>query len=93
MAKSKKSVDPVMPSMPDNEDYKTKSAFDDLMRAEEHKKNPDLMKKVMKHARLQRKSIKNIQGGFKSLDDVKDYANKKYGSDSMQVDSDEDDGN
>ncbi len=92
MAKSKKAKLETAGAMPTvaagDEEWKTKSAFDDLMRAEEHKKNPELMAKVRKHARLQRRSIRSIQ-------DMKDYAQEKYGEHANQggtVSDDDSDG-
>lgn len=53
--------------------YKVEGAYSDLMRAEEHKKDPELMDKVHKHARKQLKSIKSIK-------DITNYKNNKYGA-------------
>ena len=53
-------------------EYKAKNDFQDLMRAEEIKQDPDRMDAVHKHAKGQSKAIKSVQ-------DIVAYRNKKYG--------------
>lgn len=57
----------------ENDDWKVKGAYDDIMRAEGHKQDPDLMMKVHKHAKRQLKTIKSIA-------DINDYKNAAYGA-------------
>lgn len=40
--------------------YEIEGAFHDLTRAEEHKKNPALMKEIHKHAKSKLKDIRSI---------------------------------
>ena len=41
-------------------DHEAESAFNDMMRAEEHKANPDMMARVMKHAKKKKKAINSL---------------------------------
>lgn len=54
-------------------EHEVKSAADDMMRVEEHKKNPKLMSKVHEHLHGKAKAIKSIQ----DLKDARDEMHKK----------------
>lgn len=58
------------PKKPEN-DYEAESAWGDIMRANEHKAKPDLMKRVMLHAKKKKKHMIN------SLADLKVAANAR----------------
>ena len=64
-----KPVDPYENKDGSDKDYEAKDAMDTLMRAEEHKQNPDLMKRVHKHVQRKKKAIRSIQ-------DLRDLSNK-----------------
>jgi superfamily II DNA or RNA helicase len=44
-----------------DKDYEARDAFDTLMRAEDAKQNPDLMKRVHKHAKRKKRAIRSIE--------------------------------
>ncbi len=52
---------PTIGGMP-SKDYDAENAFDTLMRAEEHKQDADLMKRVHKHAKKKKKAINSLAG-------------------------------
>lgn len=60
---------------PEN-DYEAEGAFNDIMRAEEHKQKPDLMKRVHAKAGRHHKALKAI----KSIQDIKDTYDQKFGA-------------
>lgn len=80
--------DPVMAKdkSPDSpiQDYEVHSAAEDLMRAEKHKSNPKLMKKVHAHLNNQKKAIKSIQ-------DIRDARNDMMKEDKEGFQNDIDD--
>lgn len=59
-----KSLKPVDAADGDEDDkmdeWKVKGAADDLMRAEEHRQNPKLMKHVVKHLKKKRDAISSL---------------------------------
>lgn len=57
---------------PDFGEYEVKDAADTIMRAEEHKQNPKLMKHVQKHLSKKMKAIKSVQ-------DIRDVYQDKFG--------------
>jgi hypothetical protein len=74
-------VDPSMKNKDGGpDDYEAESAMNDLMRAEEHKSNKDLMKRVSKKIGRKHRSIQSL----------KDTYNEKYGRDAMESKSDSD---
>jgi hypothetical protein len=54
------------------EDYEVENAFNDMLRVEKHKENPELMKKVHAHAGRHMKAVK----GIKSIQDLRDISNE-----------------
>lgn len=59
------------------EDYEVEGAMNDLMRAEKHKENPELMKRVAALAGRHSKQLSKI----KSIEDLKKLRNKSHGYD------------
>lgn len=55
----------------DEKDYEAESAMDSIMRAEEHKADPDMMKRVKKHAGRKVKALKGLHAIFGEDDGVK----------------------
>lgn len=74
MKKANAMTEPLEKSMripKDERDYEAESAFDTIMRAQEHMDNPEMMKRVMKHAKKRKKMV------IKSMDDLKAAAAKR----------------
>jgi hypothetical protein len=68
---AKKAAKPIVMEMEmDEKDYEAECAAKDLLRAEEVKKNPELLKKAMQILGKQKEAIT-------SLEELKAYANKK----------------
>lgn len=73
------------------DDYEAKNALDDIMRAEEHKQKPDLMKRVHAHAGRKQKALQ----GIRSVKDLRATYDRKFGSgrkDKSKVMDDDEDG-
>lgn len=66
---------PAAPSKPER-DYDAEHAFDTIMRAEEHKQDKGLMKRVAKHAKTRHKAMKSVIKSMKpnSVQDLRDRA-------------------
>jgi hypothetical protein len=80
MAKTKGGIAPVEPKKVEDgseEDYEAKHALEDILRADGHKENKELMKRVHKHAGRKMKALK----GLHSIQDLKDEYERKYGKD------------
>lgn len=69
------------------DDWDAESAYRDLLRAEEHHANPDLMERVKKHAGRKHKALSGLhdkllgkkeeKAEIKSIDDIRKAAAKK----------------
>lgn len=60
-------------------DFESKDAADTLMKAEEIKANKKLMKHVKKHVGRKLKAITGLHDSVKSIKDIKELHNKKFG--------------
>ncbi len=80
---AKKNKDGLMGAMPSpnpkdgsEQDYEANNAMDTIMKAHEHMANPDMMKRVHKHAGRKLKALKGLTDvvkapGIKNLNDLK----------------------
>lgn len=73
----------------DERDYDAENALDNLMRAEEHKADPEMMKRVHKIAGRKHKALQGIKHNFKSIADIKAYTQEKYGKPGKDSGNDE----
>lgn len=73
-------------------DFESKDAADTLMKAEEIKANKALMKQVKKHVGRKLKALTGLKDSVKSIKDLKDLNNKKFGpkKESMMEEDDDD---
>lgn len=62
------------------EQYEIESATSDILRAEEHKQNPELMKHVVKHAAKKHKAMKSIVELRQTKTKLDAQANKAKGA-------------
>lgn len=95
MAKKTKTPSPAAEGMPSPkkldggpDDWDAESAYRDLLRAEEHHANPELMERVKKHAGRKHKALTGLHSKLlmgeekkkdeiKSIDDIRKAASKK----------------